>query len=87
MCKFNINPFPVKLLSDLCLSVYKATYRTTMNKFIKAARVPVDITNHTSACSGLVRSYQPLLTFQVTSLFIFPIYLSLLQEFNSWADL
>lgn len=87
MCKFNMNPLLVKLLRDLCTSVYKTQYRTTMNKFIKTAWAPVDITNHTSACSGLVRSYQSLLIFQVTYLFVFPIYLSLLQEFNSWADL
>lgn len=87
MCKFNMNPLLVKLLRDLCTSVYKTHYRTTMNKFIKTAWAPVDITNHTSACSGLLWSYQSLLIFQVTYLLIFPIYLSLLQEFNSWADL
>lgn len=53
MCKFNMNPL-VKLVRDLCTSVYKTQHRTTMNKFIKIARAPVDITNHTSACSGLL---------------------------------
>lgn len=37
MCIFNMNPFLVKLLHDLCTSVYKTQYRTTMNKFIKTA--------------------------------------------------
>lgn len=87
MCKFNMNPLRVQLSRGLCTSVYEAQHRTTMNKFIKPARAPVDITSHTSACSGLLRSYQPLLIFQVTCLFVFPIYLSLLQELNSWADL
>lgn len=54
MRKFNMNPLLVKLLRDLCTSVYKTHYRTTMNKFIKTTWAPVDITNHTSACSDLI---------------------------------
>lgn len=54
MCKFNMNPLLVKLLRDLCTSVYKTHYRTTMNKFIKTTWAPVDITNRTSACSDLI---------------------------------